>query len=814
VSLGVKKNVICIGFGLLLAVVLQIKADTLNVGQGEAYSTIQAAIDDANNGDTISVAAGIYPEAITVDKRIILQGAGNGTIGTVITPPSSVGISAITVEASGSSETNRLIIKNIFVTGENGTGANGIKFSGNLNISHITLDSVTSKHNDFHGLSLNISEPNSITDFVITNCDFSSNGGNGLDCPAYVSLTDVTVTNTSMNDNGDIGAWFGGSVTNLNVSGGTYNRNGIGSEWGQGLLVDGTASDVQIKDAEFNANGRIGIEFCGYSELVTNVSIENVTVANNERGIVIWHDTGLVDGVTITGTTVSGALSYGIHITQWQTGSPGSVNDITIENARIINNGGNGIENDQPFIVVAENNWWGDANGPNHPGNPAGSGDGVSDNVDYDPWLTADPGINILKLNVQGDPAYLQPNDIVVIDMDALDLAQHVVGCQAVLNFSSEYFLAGNGEVDVQPGGGIWDELIWDQWTTDGDLDVAVGVDLESAVGTKADGTVAKFTLTVDSNAPDGTTQMFFRPDVDDIESTFFADLNAQAVYPGSKIDSQTIVIDGTEPNVTNLTARQDQGAGLVDVLDCANTTLQGTVEITVDANDALAGLAGVPTIDVSGPETLTAVLVDSEGPTYGWELEIDANTSNGTYVITIAATDKAGNEATLTGELCVNKNEIAGTMTMETWTVAIYSFDRDVVFKATDSLGTVLKEWIVTVNFTNDDANAIASGSYNLKGVPETTANLSAKTDWTLRRKVAVSFDSNSQGTADFTRNDGLLGGDLNGSNTTQFSDFLVLRDNWFTHEAVADINGDGNVQFSDFLILRQNWFKTGDDE
>ena len=39
--------------------------------------------------------------------------------------------------------------------------------------------------------------------------------------------------------------------------------------------------------------------------------------------------------------------------------------------------------------VDAENNWWGDASGPTHPDNPAGTGTTVSDKVDYDPWLGA-----------------------------------------------------------------------------------------------------------------------------------------------------------------------------------------------------------------------------------------------------------------------------------------------------------------------------------------------------------------------------------------------------------------------------------------
>ena len=67
---------IYIAIGVLLAVASQSNADTLNVGQGEAYSTIQAAIDDANNGDTISVAAGVYYEQIDIDKALTIQGAG------------------------------------------------------------------------------------------------------------------------------------------------------------------------------------------------------------------------------------------------------------------------------------------------------------------------------------------------------------------------------------------------------------------------------------------------------------------------------------------------------------------------------------------------------------------------------------------------------------------------------------------------------------------------------------------------------------------------------------------------------------------
>lgn len=46
-----------------------------------------------------------------------------------------------------------------------------------------------------------------------------------------------------------------------------------------------------------------------------------------------------------------------------------------------------GVHNGVPSVLVnAEYNWWGDPSGPTHSGNPGGTGDIVTDYVDYDPW--------------------------------------------------------------------------------------------------------------------------------------------------------------------------------------------------------------------------------------------------------------------------------------------------------------------------------------------------------------------------------------------------------------------------------------------
>jgi 7,8-dihydro-6-hydroxymethylpterin-pyrophosphokinase len=422
---------------------------------------------------------------------------------------------------------------------------------------------------------------------------------------------------------------------------------------------------------------------------------------------------------------------------------------------------------------------------------------------------------NVLELN----PAtrYIQTTASLTTDMDVKHLLQRVNACQAMLGYDSKFI--DPTAACVLAGGGVWDQVIYDSWAvggTTGEIDTAIGVNAYGATGTQADGTVAKITLT--AGAVEGTTTIIFRPDASPdpglTATTFLSDMSASAVMP-MKYDTCTIVIDGTAP-IINIASAKQGGQELLTSLGSTTNAVQGTVNIQVTASDALAGLAGPPTVTVtdSGAAPL-AVSYVNESPTgtFNYTATVTAATANGIATISATVADKSGNSNSDTDTFNVNKNQITGTVDMSTLSNASYSFIRNVVFTATDGVGTVLKSWTVAVSFNNPGAQ-VASGPYTLTDVPGTIANLSAKTAWSLRRKQAAVLGGSGQATVNFTGANDLLGGDINGSNSINILDYSVLKVNWNTTNAVADINGDGLVQLLDYSLMKSNWFALGDPQ
>ena len=255
---------------------------------------------------------------------------------------------------------------------------------------------------------------------------------------------------------------------------------------------------------------------------------------------------------------------------------------------------------------------------------------------------------NELLLDVEDASLYVQPGENVITDMDVRNLQQKVCGCQAMLGYSSTYLQASAG--CVVPGDEPWHELIYNSWDipgmgVPGEIDTAIGIDVNSLIGTDKDLTVAIITLKALNE--EGATQMVFRPDVDDIESTFLADMNAEPVWP-TKYDSQIIIIDGTDPTVVDIKATQFGGPDLTP--SGSGNAVPGIVDITVATSDNLSGAAGPPTVTVTsdgGSPEPTTFVDELPAGTFNYTWEVSLTPLNGIATITVSGlTDNAGNVA------------------------------------------------------------------------------------------------------------------------------------------------------------------------
>src|SRR2546421_2853761 len=115
-----------------------------NGGTGGCFATIQAAVNASNPGDLINVAAGTYPELVTVNKRLTLRGAQAGVDArtprapTTITTNSTGKFGALGGGAKASALRSSPVTQSppteSVVTGNNGST------SFNLTASDVTID--------------------------------------------------------------------------------------------------------------------------------------------------------------------------------------------------------------------------------------------------------------------------------------------------------------------------------------------------------------------------------------------------------------------------------------------------------------------------------------------------------------------------------------------------------------------------------------------------------------------------------------------------------------------------------------------------
>jgi nitrous oxidase accessory protein NosD len=99
---SVLRNVILAGLTFVLAIVVAATAraaGTFFVGTcvSPSFATIQAGVNAASAGSTVNVCPGTYPEQVTIDKRLTLQGITVGTANQAVVASPAGGVVASTI---------------------------------------------------------------------------------------------------------------------------------------------------------------------------------------------------------------------------------------------------------------------------------------------------------------------------------------------------------------------------------------------------------------------------------------------------------------------------------------------------------------------------------------------------------------------------------------------------------------------------------------------------------------------------------------------------------------------------------------------
>jgi hypothetical protein len=222
--------------------------------------------------------------------------------------------------------------------------------------------------------------------------------GNGSDSNPWKTIQhavgQVASGDTIMVEVGEYDAFVVQGKANINIistEGATVTtaaNYSLGHGWPLSIQVMAAVEDsenINIEGIDFDGTEASGTEVCGIIYVDSTGSIVDLMV-ENVVGNTSWAGVAIIAGVDtstveITGSTIS---NNGIGIFCYDSTLEAHFNNI-VDNSEI------GVEGGGIVTVDATRNWWGDASGPYHESlNPDGMGNGVSGNVDFEPWLEAE----------------------------------------------------------------------------------------------------------------------------------------------------------------------------------------------------------------------------------------------------------------------------------------------------------------------------------------------------------------------------------------------------------------------------------------
>jgi parallel beta-helix repeat protein len=207
---------------------------------------------------------------------------------------------------------------------------------------------------------------------------WSGMGGIYMDGSGSLSVANCTVTDTSTK-----GLWIAGAAGTVSVSNSTIRNNAV-----NGILIQDSTAAMTFSGNNIQNNTGSGIAASNSSPVING----NLISANSSHGISL-------SGSPTTPQIINNRI-YGNPTGILCDASANPVIGASAEHGNeIYGNSSYGVRNTTSSIMVdATHNWWGSATGPA----PAGSGNAVSEFVNFEPFLTSSFHTHNLAINFVG----------------------------------------------------------------------------------------------------------------------------------------------------------------------------------------------------------------------------------------------------------------------------------------------------------------------------------------------------------------------------------------------------------------------------
>jgi parallel beta-helix repeat protein len=204
--------------------------EIIHVGSGQTYTTIQSAINNANESDNIYIHSGTYSETIIVNKTLTISGEDSSS----------------TIISGSGDHTIKIISNNVSISGlkiQNSMGSHYCIFIDSISNCEISNNYIK---NGGHGIYLKGSTSNNLIDNIIEN----NNVG------IYLSNSDInTIKNNEIKNNNANGIFINSQSTSNTIYQNDFSNN-----------MDSNAKDYGTNNWDYNNKGNYWDDYDGLDE--------------------------------------------------------------------------------------------------------------------------------------------------------------------------------------------------------------------------------------------------------------------------------------------------------------------------------------------------------------------------------------------------------------------------------------------------------------------------------------------------------------------------------------------------------------------